>query len=73
MGSIPGQGTKIPQAVEQLSPCATTTEPARPRAHALQQQKPWQGEACTQKLERSPYSLPLETVCAAAKIQHSQD
>ena len=27
MGSIPGQGTKIPHAVEQLSLCATTTEP----------------------------------------------
>ena len=25
-GSIPGQGTKIPRAVGQLSPCATTTE-----------------------------------------------
>ena len=27
MGSIPGQGTKIPHAAGQLSPCATTTEP----------------------------------------------
>ena len=25
-GSIPGQGTKIPDAMEQLSPCITTTE-----------------------------------------------
>ena len=25
-GLIPGQGTKIPHATEQLSPCATTTE-----------------------------------------------
>ena len=25
-GSIPGQGTKIPHAVGQLSPCAATTE-----------------------------------------------
>ena len=25
-GSIPGQGTKIPHAAGQLSPCATTTE-----------------------------------------------
>ena len=32
MGSIPGQGTRIPHASEQLSPCATTTEPACPRA-----------------------------------------
>ena len=27
VGSIPGWGTKIPHAVGQLSPCATTTEP----------------------------------------------
>ena len=27
VGSIPGQGTKIPHALEQLSLCATTTEP----------------------------------------------
>ena len=26
-GSIPGLGAKIPHATEQLSPCATTTEP----------------------------------------------
>ena len=26
-GSIPGPGTKIPHAVGQLSPCASTTEP----------------------------------------------
>ena len=26
MGSIPGRGIKIPHAVGQLSPCATTTE-----------------------------------------------
>ena len=25
-GSIPGQGTKIPHAAGQLSPCVTTTE-----------------------------------------------
>ena len=28
-GSIPGQGTKIPHAAGQLSPCTTTTEFAR--------------------------------------------
>ena len=27
MGSIPGEGTKIPHATEQLSLCATTTAP----------------------------------------------
>ena len=26
VGSIPGQGTKIPHALGQLSPCTTTTE-----------------------------------------------
>ena len=25
--SVPGQGTKIPHATEQLNPCATTAEP----------------------------------------------
>ena len=27
MGSIPGWGTKIPQALGQLNPCGVTTEP----------------------------------------------
>ena len=27
VGSIPGQGTKIPPAAEQLSPCPRITEP----------------------------------------------
>ena len=35
-GSIPGQGTKIPHAVGQLSLRAATTEPARSGACALQ-------------------------------------
>ena len=50
-GSIPGRG-RFPHAVEQLSPCTTTTEPAllspraatteacTPRAGAPQQEKP---------------------------------
>ena len=32
MGSIPGQGTRIPHTSEQLSPRATTTEPACPQS-----------------------------------------
>ena len=28
VGSIPVRGTKIPRAMEQLNPCAATTEPA---------------------------------------------
>ena len=44
-GSVPAQGTKIPHALGQLSPCAPTTEPMLSRAclpklekaHKLQQ------------------------------------
>ena len=42
MGSIPDQGTRIPHASEQLSPCATTAEPACPRACELQRKIPMQ-------------------------------
>ena len=35
-GSIPGQGTKIPHALEQLSLQAVITEPARSRARMPQ-------------------------------------
>ena len=57
---------RIPPAVEQLSPCATTSEPVLqspepqprkptgPRACALQQEKPPQWEAHTSQRERSP-------------------
>ena len=34
--SIPGQGTKIPHAMEQLSSCHTATEPAHSVAHVPQ-------------------------------------
>jgi len=59
---------KIPPALEQLSPCTTTTEPAlqgpgaaataahRPGACAPPQEKPAQGEACTQQLEKPVHS-----------------
>ena len=36
VGSIPGQGTKIPHALEQLSLCATATEPTCSAACAPQ-------------------------------------
>ena len=36
VGSIPGQGTKIPHAVEKLSPCAATTEPVHSGARMPQ-------------------------------------
>ena len=38
-GSIPDQGTKIPQAMGRLSPCATTTEPAHSGACAATGEK----------------------------------
>ena len=57
---LPMQGTrfdpcsgKIPHAEGQLSPCTTTTEPAHPRARALQQEKPLQWEARAPQLEKA--------------------
>ena len=48
---------KIPHAMWQLSPYATTIEEAHsPRACALQQEKPAQGEISTPQLERSTHS-----------------
>ena len=40
MGSIPGQGTKIPHVTEQLSLCAATTEPTCSGVHTPQLEKP---------------------------------
>ena len=39
-GLIPGQGTKIPHAEEQLRPCATATELAGSVAHATTREDP---------------------------------
>ena len=50
---IPSLVGKISQAEEQLSPCATATEPTHSRARARQQEKPLQ-------LESSPSSPQLE-------------
>ena len=41
MGSILGQGTKIPHAAEQLSPYSTTTEPMSSGALAPQLESRW--------------------------------
>ena len=38
----------------QLSPRATTTEARMPRAHARQQEKPLQGEACAPQRRIAP-------------------
>ena len=53
MGSIPGPETKIPHAVRQLSPCATTTEPTHPRVRAPPQEKPLQWEAWASQPEKA--------------------
>ena len=71
---------KIPHASEQLSPCATTTEPGKPhywaqvlqllnpehpRARAPQREKPRQWEACTLQLERwAPIPVMRESPCS---------
>ena len=57
MGSIPGP---ISHAVEQLPPCATTTEAHMPRACVPQQEKPLQGEALELQLECSLHLPQLE-------------
>ena len=67
MSSIPGPGTKIPHAVRQLSPCATTTEAHEPSAHDLNK-----GNHCREKpthhnQESIPYSPQLQEACAATE------
>ena len=53
---------KIPCAMGQLNPCATTTKPTGPRACALQKKKPPQWEAHALQLESSLHSWQLEKV-----------
>ena len=43
-----------------LSSCTTTTEACTPKAHAPQQEKPPQWEACAPWLESGPHSPQLE-------------
>ena len=50
----------IPHATQQLSLCATTTEPLRPRGRTLKQERPRQWKACAPQLESSPHSPQLE-------------
>ena len=40
-GSIPCRGTKISHATEQLSLCATATDPGHAGAHELKLESPW--------------------------------
>ena len=53
-GLIPGQGTKIPHAAEQINPHTTTTEPVSAGAHAPQLDSP-----CTE----------TKIACATTKTQ----
>ena len=76
---------KIPHAVKQLSPWATTMslcsrarelqllKPKNPRAHAPQREKPLQWEAQALHLQSSLPTPQLEKkVCPATKTQHGQ-
>ena len=64
VGSIPGWGTKIPHAMGQISPRATTTEPVglNERALAPQTTEPMHSGACAPQLERSPRAATKEPV-----------
>ena len=79
VGSLPGQGTKIPYAAGQLSPCATTTELARfnERALVVQTTELTQSGAHVPQLqrgkkphmpqlERSPHA-EMKSPCATTK------
>ena len=73
MGLIPGPGSRNPHTVGQIGPQAAATEPVCSGAHALQQEKPPQREACTSQPESSPLSLQLEkSLCTAVKTHCSQ-
>ena len=68
LGSIPGRGTKIPHAVQKLSPEDTTAEPKHSGAHVPQLKSP---RAATAKLlslhTARDCKLQLERLCAARK------
>ena len=55
-GSIPGQGTKIPQIAGQLNLRSIATELLRSRAHVPQLEKPrvprWEKDLCSQKKKK---------------------
>ena len=57
-GFVPRSG-KIPHAMKQLSPCATTTEAPAPRARAPQQEATAMRSPRT-KMKTSPHSPQLE-------------
>ena len=68
-GLIPGWGTKIPRAEEQLSPCTTTTEPTAaiteahaPRACASKREAVAMRNLST-AMKSSPGLLQVEKAC----------
>ena len=82
VGSIPGQGTKIPHAAGQLSPHATTTELTHLNvtAHVPQTTESMRFGACATTTERKPichnereaHEPQQKILHAATKTQHSQ-
>ena len=70
VGSIPGQGTKIPHAAVQLSTCATTTELVRvnERACVLQTTEPTRPGDRAPQLEREN---PRATTREREPVRHN--
>ena len=81
-GLIPGQGTKIPHAMGQLSPRTTTTEPVCPGArmpqlerqnpHATTREKPKQTACRNQKILNKDPSVPQLRPNAAKKNKENK-
>ena len=69
-GSSPGLG-KIPHAAEQLSPWATTTEPARLEP-VLRNGREREERPAHRDEEWPPLSTAGESPCTETKTQHSQ-
>ena len=65
LGSIPGQGTKIPHASGQVSLHAATTKPAHPGAHTPQLERSL--SAVTREVREPQWKIPH----AATKIPHA--
>ena len=63
---------KIPHAMGQQSPRATTTEPSRPRAHAPQQKKPLQWGASTLQRRGAPTRCIEKSLCGNGRPSASK-
>ena len=72
--NLPVPGTHVWSLLQEDSTScgATKLNYGSPRAHALQQEKSPQGEACAPQLESSPLTTTQESLCTAAKTQCSQ-